>query len=157
MTTVKNGNGNGNGKNGKTGRPCMLTPEIQESVIKAVAAGCYLKHAAMYAGVSYDSVNLWAKRGKRESSGIFFDFYQSLKKAEGNAIVRNVGIIENAANKTWQAAAWWLERRYPDDFALKMRQELTGKDGGPISMTVVVTSPKAKELVQKTMEGHGTD
>ena len=32
-----------------------------------------------------------------------------------------------------------------------------GPDGGPIAMTVVVTSPKAKELVKKTMEGHGTD
>ncbi len=33
--------------------------------------------------------------------------------------MRNVAIIQHATQDTWQAAAWWLERRFPEDFALR--------------------------------------
>jgi hypothetical protein len=31
----------------------------------------------------------------------------------------------------WRAAAWWLERRYPEEYG-RQRVEVTGKDGGAI-------------------------
>lgn len=33
----------------------------------------------------------------------------------------SVGVIRHAARDTWQAAAWWLERRYPDEWGRKDR------------------------------------
>lgn len=154
---VTNGNGhNGNGNGGKTGRPTKLTPEVQAAIVTAISVGNYLHHAAMYAGVSYHAVNYWCKRGEKETTGMFRDFLDAVKKAEGDAIARNVAIIQKAAKKSWQAAAWWLERKYSEDFALKTKQELTGKDGGPVAIQVIVSSPKAKELTEQILAGKGT-
>src|SRR5262245_33802985 len=39
-----------------------------------------------------------------------------LNNAEAHTVVRNVAIIQKVAWKTWQAAAWWLERRRGEDW-----------------------------------------
>ncbi len=36
--------------------------------------------------------------------------------------------------KTWTAAAWWLERRHRDEFALPTRLEHSGPDSKPIQI-----------------------
>lgn len=43
-------------------------------------------------------------------------FRDSLKKARAEAIYRAIVIIGTAAKDHWQAAAWWLERSYPQEF-----------------------------------------
>ena len=55
-------------------------------------------------------------------------------------------MIEQAAKDgTWQAAAWKLERRYPQEYG-KTVQEHQGKDGGPIQVReVVVNMPPEDE------------
>jgi hypothetical protein len=53
--------------------------------------------------------------------GRFPEFAASVMKAEAEAEVRNQNIIVRAAhNGTWQAAAWWLERRRPQDYARRV-------------------------------------
>jgi hypothetical protein len=45
---------------------------------------------------------------------------------------RNIKIIQRAGIKSWTAAAWWLERKHPDEFAQRGKFEHTGKDGAPL-------------------------
>ena len=63
---------------------------------------------------------------------------RSILKARADAEVRNVAYIRRAAQdpKTWQAAAWWLERSFPTRWGRqqKITQEITGKDGKAIEM-----------------------
>lgn len=46
--------------------------------------------------------------------------------------LRNIAIIQKAANKSWTAGAWLLERKYPEEYALRQRLEHSGPQGGPI-------------------------
>ena len=48
--------------------------------------------------------------------------------------MRNVALIQKAAKDNWQAAAWYLERRYPEDYGRREQHKLehTGPRGGPI-------------------------
>lgn len=57
-----------------------------------------------------------------------------IEKAEAEAEATYSAIVAQAAAdpKNWTAAAWWLERRHPADYAKRERVEMTGKDGGPI-------------------------
>ena len=49
-------------------------------------------------------------QGKAEDKGIYFQFFQDVKKAEGENTVTMLGIVKSAAQADWKAAAWCLER-----------------------------------------------
>jgi hypothetical protein len=69
-----------------------------------------------------------------------------MQDAEGDAAVRWLAEIELAAkNGTWQAAAWKLERRYPQDYGRQVT-ERQGPDGGPVEFTINLAGPRAEAL-----------
>jgi hypothetical protein len=134
------------------GRVAKLTPETQKIILDGVAVGITRIFAAKRASVDDSTVRRWMIRGQREKSGIYRTFFTALKKAEADAVARNVAIIQQAAKggqvtertttttrkrngdtvttiserfatSQWTAAAWWLERTQPDEFA-SSRHEL---------------------------------
>ena len=103
----------------KTGRPSKLTAESRARIVQAIAAGNTRDMAAACAGVHRATFFAWLKRGEQEISGTYRDFYDAIKKAEADAVAGSVEIIRQAAHQSWQAAAWFLERRYPRDWGRK--------------------------------------
>jgi transposase len=99
------------------GRISKLSPEVRKRLCDAVAAGNNRTVAAEFAGVGRSTFLSWMAKGRCQKSGPYRDLLDAIKKAEADAEVRNVAIIQKAANKTWQAAAWWLERTHPDRWA----------------------------------------
>ena len=58
--------------------------------------------------------------------------WHMIRQSEAQAAQRWLNFIEKAAEAgEWQAAAWKLERRYPDTYGRKTRIEKTGPGGGP--------------------------
>ena len=105
-------------------RPPKLTSDVQKRITDALAIGCTYKLAAQYGGVTYETLNQWRKTKP--------EFSQAIENAEARAVVGWLARIEQAANAgEWQAAAWKLERRYPQDYG-RRQLEVTGRDGGPI-------------------------
>lgn len=103
--------------------------EITLEICKYLRAGNTQHDSAVLAGISEDTFYEWRKNKT--------EFSEAIKKAEKECKARNIAIIQRAAEKTWQAAAWWLERRYSSEYALKSINELTGKDGGPIKLNII--------------------
>lgn len=59
-------------------------------------------------------------------------FAERVKGAETDAVNRNCMVIMAAAPNHWQAAAWWLERRYPQLFGRHVIVDGGGNsDAGP--------------------------
>ncbi len=48
----------------RTGRRSLLTPELQDRIVRVVKAGNYLKVAAQYNGVGESTLRLWLQRGR---------------------------------------------------------------------------------------------
>jgi transposase len=112
----------------KTGRPSKFVPEAAAVVVKYVRKGCPRQFAANAAGLGRSTLQRWLARGKKEDTGEFRDFWDAIKKAEAKVVFDRIQRINDAADKgTWQAAAWWLERRYPEEFGIQRREikELT--------------------------------
>lgn len=106
------------------GRPSKLTEETKKRLFQAIQLGCTYEHACDFAGISYQTMRNWIKKGEKATKGKFFDFVADLKKAEGKAVVGWLAHIEKAAKEgTWQAAAWKLERRYPKLWGKAERSE----------------------------------
>lgn len=119
------------------GRPTKLTQEVQKRIVTAIKQGATYELAAQYGGIAYNTFNEWMKQGQADSEGAFLEFYEAIKKAEGDAVIGWLRKIEAAAKDgNWQAAAWKLERRYPKDYG-KQVHEYTGADGNELVIKVV--------------------
>lgn len=106
------------------GRPCKLTPEIQKRIVTALHAGNYIETAAAYAGISKDTLYRWLKQGARSKTGVFHAFSVAVEEAMAKSEVRDVILIAKAAVQEWQAAAWRLERKYPDRWGRRERVQM---------------------------------
>ena len=100
-----------------SGRPSKLNEDTKGRLLQAIRLGCTYDKACSFAGISYQTLRNWIKRGEQATKGQYFDFVDELKKAEASAVVGWLAHIEKAAKEgTWQAAAWKLERRYPREW-----------------------------------------
>lgn len=102
------------------GRPPKLTPEVQGRFIQALKLGLTMDLAASYAGIGKATVYRWMKKGEEES-GIYRDFRDAVKEAEGVCAAQCMArILRAAEGGSWQSAAWIMERR----FGYSARQEI---------------------------------
>ncbi len=108
----------------------IINEQSFEQLKSALRSGNDIETAAHYAGVSIANVYRWLEVGKFESEKVsagekitpenkpYLEFWEELRKARADAIVRNVAYVQTAAkNGSWQAAAWWLERTVPEQYA----------------------------------------
>lgn len=120
------------------GRPTKRTKEVEVKIGEALRAGNTRKAACHYAGISQETFCTWVEQ--------FPEFSELVKKAEADCEVAFVAVIKKAAvghpatkivtksrtingvtetetttteytEYSWQAGAWWLERRKPEDYA----------------------------------------
>jgi hypothetical protein len=93
------------------GRPAVLDTEKKSKIIAILSVGCSQIVAAHYVGCSRWTIRREAMRDTQ--------FADELRKAIGNAELGLVKNIRNAAKKEqyWRAAAWVLERCYPEKYA----------------------------------------
>jgi len=114
--------------------------EIVEEICKYINAGNNYKDSANLAGVSESTFYDWQRElesdGKPNPS-YHVELVEALKKAENTCKARNIAFIQKAAQTTWQAAAWWLERKYHNEFALKTVMEHISDEDKPLIIKIV--------------------
>jgi hypothetical protein len=125
--------------------------EITEEIVKWLKAGNNQKDSAALAGISEETFYKWMK--------VHAEFSESIKKAEKHCKARNIAIILKAAEKNWQASAWYLERKFHNEYALKKVLEHVGDDNSPIRIKIVTDTMLAnvdrlsdKELPETTSD-----
>lgn len=102
-------------------RPTKLTPEFQDKICKLIAAtGCTVEGAAAAVDIDPRTIYDWRSRGLIECSGIYYQFSQALMRARAKSEATLVACIASAAKTDWRAAAWILERRFPDQYGNRL-------------------------------------
>lgn len=99
-------------------RPDSLTPERKARILQAIRDGNNRETACALVGINTSTLRRWCQRGRAAKSGKFCAFCAEIKQAEADAIETAVKGIRTAGAKSWQAFAWWLERKYPQDWGL---------------------------------------
>ena len=120
-------------------RRTKLTERTKNDIVKALKAGNSRKDSAIFAGVAESTFYNWMDRG-RVGEPLY-----AVEKAEAHSVVRNVAIIQRAAEETWQAAAWWLERKRPDDWGRRQRMDIGTSQEQPMKITVQIGGTPASE------------
>jgi hypothetical protein len=112
--------------------------EKKEILWQALEAGASIQDACILSGIS--RAQFYKMKMKKEID-------ERYRLAMVKCKMRAITIIQNAAPTTWQAAAWWLERKHSNEYSLKtkvdQKTEITNKNPKEITVTFV-SPPKAK-------------
>ena len=96
------------------GRGSLRSPERVEALLRSLRLGSTRRAACRVADLSDDTLARWIRRDP--------DFADAVARAEADAEQRFVGQIAAAAGSgSWEAAAWWLERRRPESYGRQVR------------------------------------
>lgn len=139
-------------------RGTVLNDDVARLYMGAIVAGANREEAATLAGISPRTVEVWRRR-LREAYGGDIDraleddtpdedghlptiadliaFFRGVERADAAMVVDRLNRIRRAGESgTWQADAWYLERRYPDRFGRRQRVEHAGAPDAPVRVRI---------------------
>lgn len=118
-------------------RRSKLTEETQNKIVERIKAGSYAAQAAISSGISERTFYNWLSDGRAAEAKIEegyrlkaeerkkMQFMQAIKSAESQAELLAVAQIRKAGQDgSWQAAAWYLERKFPARWSRKDKHEI---------------------------------
>lgn len=130
------------GKKGASGaKPKFEDEELKGRFLSAIRMGLSNEKACDYSGITEPTLYLYLKKGAEDieagTDSIYSNFSKEYKKAKADFVMKHAERITQAADDgSWQASAWLLERRVPNDFGAKQQIDL-----GDSRITVVSDVP----------------
>ncbi len=119
------------------GRKPKLTKELIELLGTALQNGNYIETACDFVGINRATLYRWLQESEEDDAKpILKELSDTVRKARAQAEMRNVLRIQKAADDSWQAAAWWLERSQPKKWSKQTNVELSGVNGNPINVAL---------------------
>lgn len=93
-------------------------PENCEEFFKRIRLGLSMTDACAIVGISDETYYAWCKN--------HLEFLEGVKKARAECKQMCIATIQKASIKSWQAAAWLLERKHPEEFGMRTHQQISG-------------------------------
>lgn len=116
-----------------------LDKALIKRICNLIMAGNRIETAYLVCGVSRAQFSIWCERARGRPKTIYGMLVDNLQTAVAIADIRDLQVIDRAAQKEWKAAAWRLERRSHKHFGQRQTVEHTGVvDAAP---QVVITIP----------------
>lgn len=135
---------------------------MSERILNFLRIGNYVEVACKAAGIHKDTFYEWMKRarsGKPEDAK-FDAFAGQVDAALAEAEARDLQTILVASKDAWQAAAWRLERRYPERWSRSDRVKVEGnvevdvsEDGLLGKLARLITGGTAEQDPSKPEQG----
>jgi transposase len=149
------------------GQPSALNEGRHEAIVKAVREGSYRAEAARLSGIAPNTLYKWLREGEEAEAaevpygdlrrGWYRALYEDVMTAEAEYEMEMRRKINAAAESekpnTWQAAAWSLERKYPERYG---RRDTTVIEGGdkPIKHATIhiLANPEAQAAANELLK-----
>lgn len=108
--------------------PKFITKKgVRDKLLFAISKGGSYQICCGFAGVSYSAFKVWMNKGAAVAiltdeeidvhpDKCYYDLMKDVEEAESKAALRWLEKVEKAGEVHWQAAAWKLSKRYPDDY-----------------------------------------
>ena len=125
------------------------SPEREKAICDSLEVGNTRRASCVGAGISEDTFARWMAADE--------SFSGRVKEAEAKAEQRFLGHVSAAALTTWQAAAWWLERRKHEDFGRRDRMDMARelhREGSRMAKENGLEESKVMAEVEAILAGH---
>jgi hypothetical protein len=112
--------------------------ELAEELAQHIEALVPITFAPPLVGITYSTFDRWMNGEGGIPKSKVSEFCERIERARAVAVKGRVANITRAGDTgDWKADAWYLEHVYPNDFMSKQRNEHTGADGAPVTVSVV--------------------
>jgi transposase len=98
--------------------PTKLTEAVTDDLVVLLGSGVPVPVAARAVGVSRRTLDRWLREDELRER-VEQARATGPVSSESVSEARLVVLLARAAQFDWKAAAWWLERRWPERWALK--------------------------------------
>lgn len=85
---------------------------------------------------------------------VFVVFRYQTERARSRAEVKTLKLIRNAADNSWRAAAWFLERTKPERYGLRQSANLARSTGAPVERPIV-TVDELEATIERLRQQEG--
>ncbi len=108
-----------------------LNEEMIEKFKNYISQGNYVNVVCNYLNINESTFYTWINKAKKEEeegkNTIYTKFHKAIKESEAVAEMRHLqNILKTAQDGTWQASAWYLERKHKQRWSAKQEIEHTG-------------------------------
>jgi hypothetical protein len=122
------------------GRPTKRSSQLEKALLAAVETGAPYRIACSACGISSDTFTEWRRKDPV--------FARQVEIAAGKTALRLLKKIEANADQNFSAAAWILERRFPNDFSrpevqLNIQQNNVTQNNG---LVINITETEIREI-----------
>lgn len=123
------------------GRPTKYTTKLAKQILAAISAGANIEDACQHAGIHKDTFYEW----KKAQAG----FSDAVRRAEIDGKIRRLSRIDKAGRAGhWQADAWYLERKFPDEYGRKLTLQISPEHAALLQMAGLTMQEAWKNLME---------
>jgi hypothetical protein len=117
-----------------------LTTDLINKASKYISEGHYTNVICQYLGIAETTFYSYVNQGKEDIEAdkdtIYTKFLKSVKEAEAIAEMKQLqNILKASSDGTWQASAWYLERKHKNRWSTKQEIEHTGNQTIRVEIT----------------------
>jgi hypothetical protein len=102
------------------GRPTKYDASMPQKISDLIRSGLNFKQVCATLDIGVETLRDWRREKPELCTAIY--------RAQAQAVADRLALINTAAVTSWQAAAWWLERKYPQDWGCPKNLTLEVKD-----------------------------
>lgn len=128
----------------------VLTESLIERLSDAIRQGAYVETASALCGISKDTFYRWLRQASEDdASALIVKLSDAVRRSMAEAEMRDLAVIDAAAQMGhWQAAAWRLERKFPQKWGRQAKLQL--EHSGPEGKAIQIDDKRAqiKRLIQ---------
>lgn len=140
---------------------CKYNRDRHEEIVASIRAGNSKATSFRLAGIDPNTGHEWVKFGRDypEKYPHYLELGEDIEQAIAEYEATRVALVSVAADTgSWQAAAWWLERRNPSTWGRNDTVKYEGNTSPTIQLNqVILADASARELSRKLLRQLASD
>jgi len=126
-------------------RPTRLTKPLIEQLATYIENGNFAQDACKLADVSEAGYYKWLATGrailegeieKTRANALTVELVEAIKHADAKFKAYHLSNINRASRTTWQASAWMLERRFPEEYGRRAENSVKVESEGAVTIYI---------------------